>query len=52
MARLNVKRRRCCECREPERPLLPLYQWCDHNDTGWVCGRCAAVWGYLEYLKL
>jgi hypothetical protein len=48
----RFRRRRCCECREQEAPFRPLFQWCDHNDSGWVCMFCANVWGYLEYIKL
>lgn len=47
-----LKRKRCCECKQPTRPMNPLFKWSDHNDAGWVCGHCAAVWGYLDYIKL
>jgi hypothetical protein len=41
--------KRCCECRRGDSRHDKLLQWSDHNDSGWVCGQCAQVWGYYEY---
>lgn len=49
---IRRRSKRCCECGGPERPLIKLYQWCDHNDAGWVCMACAEKHGYLEYMKV
>jgi hypothetical protein len=43
------KKHTCCECGEKARPGTKLLRWSDHNDRGWVCAHCAAVWGYLDY---